>query len=59
MLNDCVHLSTVDLSDAVGDDNICTEASHDCNEPVVVKRRRENKLPFHWKISSDLKCGNS
>lgn len=56
MLNDCVHLSTVDLSDAAGDDNICKEASHDCNVPV---KDRQHKLPLHWKILCDLKCGNS
>lgn len=59
-LSDYGHLSRVDLSDAVEDDSICTEASHDCNEPVYGREKRE-KINYHFigKILCDLKCGNS
>lgn len=45
MLNDCVHLSTIDPLGAVVDDNICMVASHAGISPVnegKKEKRRES-----------------
>jgi hypothetical protein len=39
MPSDCVHLSTIDPSDAVEDDSIYKEVSPDCNEPAREKMK--------------------
>lgn len=40
MPSDCVHLSTIDLSDVVEDDSICMGAFHDCSGPVEREKNR-------------------